>query len=130
MSVSTEIGLAVPTPARFLGFLETRLERLTRLVAALGVLGMLVAAGATVLDIILRTMASSGVIALNEIVSMTFAVAIAACIPAGLASGVNLKIDILSRWMTSRLVAWLDAFGALLLVIFFALLAQQIAIFA
>jgi len=130
MSVSTEIGLAVPTPARFLGFLETRLERLTRVVAALGVLGMLVAAGATVLDIVLRTMASSGVIALNEIVSMTFAVAIAACIPAGLAGGVNLKIDILSRWMTPRLTAWLDAFGAVLLLIFFALLAQQIAIFA
>src|SRR5262245_6236913 len=130
MSVSTDVGLTAPEPMPFLGVLETQLQRLTRLVATLGVVGMLVAAGATVLDVVLRTVANGGVIALNEIVAMTFAVAIAACIPAGLASGVNLKIDILSRWMTVRLVAWLDAFGALLLVIFFALLAQQIAIFA
>ena len=39
---------------------------------------------------------------------MAFAIAITACIPAGLAAGVNLKIDIFSRWITGRLAAWLD----------------------
>ena len=32
--------------------------------------------------------------------------------------------------MSNGLIAWLDAFGALVLLIFFALLTQQIAIFA
>lgn len=130
MSTSAEVDLALAPPLPFLGALEKHLRRSTRLVATLGVAGMLVAAGATVTDVILRAVAKSGVVALNEIVAMTFAVAIAACIPAGLADGVNLKIDILSRWMSDRLIAWLDAFGSLLLLIFYALLTQQIALFA
>ena len=44
--------------------------------------------------------------------------------------GCNLKIDLLSRWITGRLAAWLDAFGALCLLVFFALLTQQIAVYA
>ena len=122
--------MAVTAPVRLHGCLEKRLQRLTRLIATLGVVGMLIAASATVVDILLRALANRGVIALNEIVSMTFAVAIAACIPAGIVGGVNLKIDLLSRWITGRLAAWLDVFGALCLLIFFALLTQQIAVYA
>jgi C4-dicarboxylate transporter, DctM subunit len=131
MSSSTEAAEeAVKNSAPLLNSLEGALQPLTRLLATLGVVGMLMAASATVVDILLRATASRGVIALNEIVAMCFAVAIAACIPAGLASGVNLKIDLLSRWITGRVAAWLDAFGALFLCIFFALLAQQIGVYA
>ena len=129
-STSDTAEMAVTAPVRLLGCLEKRLQRLTRLIATLGVVGMLIAASATVVDILLRALANRGVIALNEIVSMTFAVAIAACIPAGLVGGVNLKIDLLSRWITGRLAAWLDTFGALCLLLFFALLTQQIAVYA
>ena len=131
MSTTSDTAeMAVTAPVRLLGCLEKRLQRLTRLIATLGVVGMLIAASATVVDILLRALANRGVIALNEIVSMTFAVAIAACIPAGLVGGVNLKIDLLSRWITGRFAAWLDAFGALCLLVFFALLTQQIAVYA
>jgi C4-dicarboxylate transporter DctM subunit len=130
MSVSTEVSLHTAARVPLFCLLESHLQRFTRLVATLGVVGMLIAAGATVVDIVLRALVSGGVVALNEIVSMAFAVAIAACIPAGLAGRVNLKIDILSRWMTGRLAAWLDAFGAISLLVFFALLTQQIALFA
>src|SRR5262249_49840925 len=109
---------------------QSQLQRLARVLATLGVLGMLVAASATVLDIALRAVASRGVVALNAIISMAFAVAIAACIPSGLVAGVNLKIDLLSRWITGRLALWLDVFGALALLVFFALLTQQIALYA
>ena len=114
--------------------LLTRIERglrtLTRPLATLGVLGMLLAAGATVVDVLLRWLANSGVIALNEITSMAFAIAITACLPAGFAGGVNLKIDVLARWLTGRLEAWLDAIGAFALLVFVALLAQQVLIHA
>ena len=126
--MSADVGSVLAPP--LFGSLEKQLQRVTGLVATLEVVGMLVAASATVVDIVLRAVAGGGVIALNEIVSMAFAVSIAACIPAGLAGGVNLKIDILSRWMSNGLIAWLDAFGAVVLLIFFALLTQQIAIFA
>ena len=91
---------------------------------------MLVAAAATVADVLLRWLAGTGVLGLNEITSLVFAVAIAACLPAGTAGGVHLKIDIFARWITGRLAAWLDVFGAALLLIFFALLSQRMLIFA
>jgi len=103
---------------------------LTRPIAFLGVLGMLIAAGVTVIDVLLRWLASTAITALNEITAMVFAVAIAACIPAGLAGRVNLKIDILARWLTCPAAAWLDAIGDLLLLIFFLVLTWRIAIFA
>jgi tripartite ATP-independent transporter DctM subunit len=110
--------------------LENGLRALTRPLATLGVLGMLLAAGATVVDVFLRWLVNSGVIALNEITSMAFAIAITACLPAGFAGGVNLKIDVLARWLAGRLGAWLDAIGALSLLIFVAILAQQVLIYA
>lgn len=111
-----------------------RLERgafvLTRPIAFLGVIGMLVASGTTVIDVLLRWLANSGVSALNEIVALAFAVAVTACIPSGLAGGVNLTIDLLQSRFTHRLSAWLQAIGALLLLVFFALLSWRIAVYA
>src|SRR5215469_15079045 len=103
---------------------------LTRPIAFIGVLGMLLAAGVTVIDVLMRWLASTAITALNEITAMVFAVAVAACIPAGLAGHVNLKVDILARWLTGRVAAWLDAVGDLLLLLFFLLLTWRIAVFA
>jgi len=129
--VSTSLGAGVTGAEPHLMLrVESVLRVLTRPLATLGVLGMLIAAGATVIDVLLRWLANSGVIALNEITSMAFAIAITACLPAGLAGGVNLKIDVLSRWLRGRLGAWLDAIGGLALLIFFALLAQQVLVHA
>src|SRR5262249_57604334 len=102
---------------------------LTRPIAFVGVLGMLIVAGVTVVDVLLRWLASSAITALNEITAMAFAVAVAACIPAGLAGRVNLKVDILARWLTARVDAWLDALGGPLLLIFFLLLTCLIPLF-
>ncbi len=68
--------------------------------------------------------------ALNEVVAMLFAVAISATVPAGLANKVNLRIDLLSRFMTPRLGMWLDSVGSLLLLTFFGLLTWQIYVYA
>jgi tripartite ATP-independent transporter DctM subunit len=121
------------SPLALVPFAE-RLERscvtLTRPIAFVGVLGMLIAAGVTVVDVLMRWLASTAITALNEITAMVFAVAVAACMPAGLAGGVNLRIDLLSRWITGRVAAWLDALGALMLLIFFLILAWRIGVFA
>src|SRR5262249_20958109 len=102
----------------------------TRPIAFIGVLGMLIAAAVTVLDVLMRWLASTAITALNEITAMVFAVAVAACMPAGLAGGVNLRIDILARWLTGRVAAWLDALGTLLLLLFFLILSWRIALYA
>ena len=114
--------------------LAERLEHLcvvcTRPVAFIGVVGMLAAASVTVIDVLMRWLANTAITALNEITALVFAVAVAACMPAGLAGQVNLRIDLLARWLTGRVAAWLDALGALLLLIFFFLLAWRIGIYA
>ena len=98
--------------------------------AFVGVIGMLLASGATVLDVLLRWLASTGVTALNEIVSMTFAVAVAACIPAGLASGVGVTIDVIEKQLSARSAARLRALGAVALLVAFAVLTWRMGIFA
>ncbi len=111
-----------------------RLERLcvlaTRPLASVGVGGMLTAAGATVLDVLMRWLFNAPFAALNEVVAMLFAVAISATLPAGVANKVNLRIDLLSRFMTPRLGLWLDAVGGLFLLTFFAVLTWQIGFYA
>src|SRR5262249_30486049 len=128
-AVSTSLG-AEAFNTGLLTRIERGLRTLTRPLATLGVLGMLVAAGATVVDVLLRWLANSGVVALNEITSMAFAIAITACLPAGLAGGGNLQIDGLARWLRGQLRAPLRSIGALSLLVFFALLAQQVLVHA
>ncbi len=123
----------IARPVEVLPLIE-RLARLcivcTRPVAFIGVVGMLAAASVTVIDVLMRWLANTAITALNEITALVFAVAVAACMPAGLAGGVNLRIDLLARWLTGRVAAWLDALGALLLFIFFFLLAWRIGVYA
>jgi C4-dicarboxylate transporter DctM subunit len=130
MTISADVTAMPPKSEHVFDRLEAWLKAFTRPLAAIGVAGMLIAAAATVVDVALRGLVHSGVMALNEITAMVFAVAITACIPAGLAGGVNLKIDIFARWITGRLSAWLDALGALSLVVFFALLTYQVWLYA
>ena len=67
--MSTSAGADVPAIG-LVSRLENSLRTLTRPLAMVGVLGMLLAAGATVVDVLLRWLANSGVVALNEITSM------------------------------------------------------------
>jgi tripartite ATP-independent transporter DctM subunit len=106
------------------------LERIGRALAAVGVALMLLAAAATVIDVTMRWFAHSAVLALNEITSLAFAVAIASTLPAGLFAGINLKIDVCARWMAIRTRTLLAALGDVSLLVFFVILAYEIMIFA
>jgi C4-dicarboxylate transporter DctM subunit len=114
----------------FLERLENRLVKITRPLAFIGVLGMLIVACITVFDVLSRWLANRGVTGLTEVVAMVFAVAVAACIPSGVARRVNLRIDILRHWITGRLEAWMNVVGAGLLCLFFSLLMWRIFIYA
>lgn len=116
--------------AHLLDRLEDICVRVTRPVAFVGVLGMFIVAGASIVDILGRWFFNAPLPALNEVVSQVFAVSVAACLPSGLAQGINLTVDILGRWLRGRLGAWLSAVGAVLLCVFFAFLAWQVEAFA
>jgi C4-dicarboxylate transporter, DctM subunit len=110
--------------------LEIALATAARNLAVACVCGMLAIAGITMLDVLLRWVSKSPIPALNEVVAMLFAVAIAACIPAGLAKRVNLKVDLLSRFMSQRMKGWLEVVGASSLLLFYGALAWRVLLFA
>jgi C4-dicarboxylate transporter, DctM subunit len=105
---------------------ETLMRRISQPVALAGTLGMLAIAGVTVGAAILRRSGLGGIVAMNEIVAMAFAVAVAATLPAATAQGVHLKIDLLGALMGPRLRRWLDFAGSLLLLLFLFILAREV----
>lgn len=119
-------ALAGTTVADVIARADAFASRLTEPLATVGALAILTAACVTVADVLMRWLANSGVVALNEIISLFFAVAIAACIPAGLSRRVNLKVDLLKGALPGKFAAWLEAFGAFLLAVFYGLLAWRI----
>lgn len=96
------------------------------LVSVLAVAGMLTGAMVIVADVLLRWIADTAVVALNEVMSHVFAMAIAATLPAGAARRVNLKVDLLGTAIGPRLNAWLSIAGSVLLAALFAFLAWRI----
>lgn len=101
-------------------------DRVTGAVSILAVGGILVGALVIVGDVLGRWLVGRSVVALNEIMSNVFAVAIAATFPAGAARRVNLSVDLLGAQTGTRLTAWLRVVGSVLLLLFFALLAWRL----
>ena len=102
----------------------------SRVVAIACVCGMLFVAAITMVDVLLRWFANEPIPAINEIVQMTFSVAISACIPAGMIQRVNLKIDLVARYFSPATRAWLEVLGSACLWLFYTVLAWRIFIYA
>ncbi|MGH7036245.1 MAG: TRAP transporter large permease subunit [Stellaceae bacterium] len=117
---------ASPSARSFLDRLEFVLGEASRVVASACVCGMLFVAAVTMLDVLLRWVANEPIPAINEIVQMTFSVAISACIPAGMTQRVNLKIDLVARYFSPCLRAWLEVLGSAFLWLFYTVLAVRI----
>ncbi len=114
----------------FFDRLEAWLGDLSRFVAIACTCGMLFVAAVTMLDVLMRWFANEPIAAINEIIQMTFSVAISACIPAGMVQRVNLKIDLVARYFSPRLKAWLEVLGSAFLWLFYAVLAWRIFYYA
>jgi C4-dicarboxylate transporter, DctM subunit len=104
----------------------TLLRKVTGVIAMAAIAAALVGALVIVADVLGRALFGTSVFALNEIISMVFAIAVAFTLPAGAALRVNLKIDLLAHLTGPRLTAWLRLVGSVLLFVFFALLAWRL----
>jgi tripartite ATP-independent transporter DctM subunit len=87
---------------------------------------MLLLAAVTMADVLLRWLLNTAIPGLNEVVGVFTAVAVAACLPAGLARGVNLKVDIVAHWLPRRHEAWFNAAAAIVLAAVFGILTWQL----
>lgn len=113
--------------------LETAAARcvtLTQRVASIGVLGMLLIAFTTIADVVSRSLFNTPITGMEEVASMTLAVAVSACLPAGAAQRVNITVDLLAGRASPRTLERLQVFGALVLLVFYAELALQIGEYA
>lgn len=102
------------------------LHNITGVISILSITAALLGAMTIVVDVVGRWLFGTSVFALNEIMSAIFAIAIAFTLPAGAASRVNLKIDLLAHLTGPRLTAWLRVAGSVMLFLFFAILAWRL----
>ena len=112
--------------ARLLDRIEALARGLSRPVAFAGVMGMLCIALLTVLGVVLRGAGYGGIPAMNEVVAMLFAMAVAATLPAATAQRGHLKVDLLNALVGPKLQRWLDVLGALALLVFLFFLAREV----
>lgn len=109
---------------------ERRCVAIAERISFIGVVGMLVIASLTVTDVVLRALFNAPLTGLNEIVSLTLAMAVAACLPAGVARRIGLDIDILCRFMSAEMQARLRMVGQFVLLAFLIVLAWRVGVFA
>ncbi len=114
----------------WLARLDAASVALTRRVAFIGVLGMLVIGGLTTVDVVvLRSIFRAPIAGSNEFLNTIFAVAIAAVLASGLAQDANLEIDVLKERAGERATAWLRSLGAALFLLFVALIAWRVTVY-
>lgn len=101
-------------------------RKISGAISMLAIAGILFGAIIIVCDVLGRWLFSTAVYALNEIMSLNFAMAVAATMPAGAAYRVNLKIDLFAQITGPKVTAWLNVLASLALLVFFAMLSWSL----
>src|SRR5947207_5812724 len=91
---------------------------------------MLLIAFATIADVLSRALFSRAITGMEEVAGMALAVAVSACLPAGAAQRVNITVDLLSGHISRAMQVRLERFGALALLVLYALLALRVGGYA
>src|SRR5690348_9474387 len=91
---------------------------------------MLLIAFSTIADVLSRWLFSKAITGMEEVAGMALAVAVSACLPAGAAQRVNITVDLLSGKVGPKAQARLERFGALVLLVLYALLALRVGQYA
>jgi TRAP-type C4-dicarboxylate transport system permease small subunit len=79
----------------------------------------------TLADVLLRWIFSAPIRGFLDLITLANAVIVAACLPALLVTRGNVTIRLVGDWLGPRVAFVLDAFGAFLTLVFFALMAWQ-----
>ena len=109
---------------------KARVTVWSKYVAYAALIGLIVIAGATLLDVLLRFLLNSPLYGLNDVISLAMPVVISGCFPAGLALRSNIAIRFLGDALGRRAGLWFEVFGDLMLTVFVAVIAWQVTIYA
>lgn len=106
------------------------IDRFTRRVAFIGLIGLLIVAVVTMIDVILRYFFNAPIEGYEDVSQLLFAIIVSSCFPAGLLQGRNITIRFLGKGLGERSSLWLEALGAFATLVFFVLVTWQVAAFA
>ncbi|MCO5101716.1 MAG: TRAP transporter small permease subunit [Burkholderiaceae bacterium] len=104
---------------------DARLRKAVRYVAGAGLLLLAVDGLLTVLDVLLRWLLKAPIPGLHDFSTIAIVVSAASCLPATLASRLNVMIRVFSGSLGSRGREALETLGALLTVVVFALIVWK-----
>ncbi|MCW1935043.1 TRAP transporter small permease [Pararhodobacter zhoushanensis] len=111
-----------------------RIERhflfLTRAAAILGVFFLLLVAGLSVVDILVREATGRPIRGAADIASLLTIIIIAACFPAGLLERRQIKVTFLGAMMPPMVNRALEVFGALMTALMFLAIAYYVTLHA
>lgn len=110
--------------------IERYLTLYTRFAAVLGVFFLLMVAGLSVLDIVVREATGRPVRGSNDIAGLLTIVIVAACFPAGLLERRQIKVTLLGTLLGPAASRVLDTIGALLTALMFVLIAYYVTLYA
>ena len=108
--------------------LDVSIQTLTRRIASVGVIGMLLISIVTTIDLlILRGLLNKPLAGSNELLQTILAVAIASVLASGFALRSNLNVDIFQTWFGKRTASWLEVIGHLIFAALLVLMAWRVA---
>ncbi len=108
---------------------EVRIVRWARLVALVGLVGLLIQATGTTADVVLRYFANQPITGLHDVSELAIAIVLAATFPVVVAQRQNITITFLGAGLGARAARWLDLFGSILLLVFLVLIGWQVAVY-
>ena len=94
------------------------LDRATRWIAFVGLVGLVIVSMVIVLDIVMRGVFSHPLEGLEEITKFVFAIVIASCFPAGLVQGQNVAIRFLGSGLGPKAANWLEVLASACTLLF------------
>lgn len=109
--------------------IERQLSRLARAVALVGLAALLLIAALTVADVLGRWLASAPITGTMDVTQVAVVVVVASCFPAGVLHRQHISIRFVGEWLGPRATAWLDAFGAVVLLLVLAGIAWQFIVY-
>ena len=107
---------------------ERRLDSWTRWIATIGFAGLAILAALTMFGSMMRWFLLPRIPGFSDVGEVIFAIVIATCFPAGLLRSNNITIKILGSGLGPAAHRWLDVFGSLMTLAFFAMLAWQFVV--
>ena len=104
----------------------TATTHISRIIALIGLAGLLVLSSATVLDVLLRWIFNKPIIGLNDTYAMFAAIVIASSFPLCVAERGNVTIRFIGKLLGPRVSDIFEAFGNIVACIIFSLMTWQL----